>query len=180
MKREIADEHDPTTEFQQFDTEGATVGYGDRYPTSDSPHLVVEDSNRACGVEHAHQASVHGFDSTAFGSGKTGAKRFARCLEEVELDLTDDYIRVYRDLGRGVETDYGDFYLHIWFDEGLMIACAGNPITGEGFGENHVSRYGLVSGIGIGGIESRVESAVKVIKSTAAEIKGKDPDRLFV
>lgn len=140
--------------------EACTVGYGERYPESDVSGLVVEDNNSATGIRHADQSSEVGYDITTFGAGVVGVERFLSVLQVAGLDPCGDYVRVYRDLGRGVDADYQDHFLHAWVNDDVLVACSNNPVTGEGCSKSHRGRKGNAGYIGVGGDEQLVEDAV--------------------
>lgn len=166
MESEVNQEQpDATTVIQSLQKrrDACTVGYGDRYPESDVSGLVVEDNNSATGIRHENRASKIGYDLTTFGAGVVGVERFLSVLHAVGLDPRDDYVRVYRDLGRGVDTDYQDHFLHAWVNDDILVACSNNPVTGEGCSKSHRGRKGNAGCIGVGGDEQLVEVATSRI-----------------
>ncbi|KZX46331.1 hypothetical protein [Haloarcula sp. K1] len=158
--------------------EACTVGYGERFPESDAPELVVEDNNSATGIRHANQSSEVAYDITTFGAGVLGVKRFLSVLQAAGLDPCCDYIRLYRDLGRGVDTDYQDHFLHAWINDDILVACSNNPVTGEGCSENHCGQKGKAGYIGVGGDGQLVEKTTSKIDAYSNS-KDKQEGRLF-
>lgn len=147
--------------------DACTVGYGDRYPEPEVSGLVVEDNNSATGIRHVDRSSEIGYDLTTFGAGVVGVERFLGVLRAVGLDPRDDYVRVYRDLGRDVNTDYRDRYLHVWVNDDVLVACSNNPVTGEGHSPSHRGRKGEAGTIGVGGDKQLVKDAVAGIDAVA-------------
>lgn len=158
--------------------EACTVGYGDRYPEPEASGLVVEDNNSATGIHHENRTSEIGYDLTTFGAGVVGVERFLSVLHAVGLDPRDDYVRVYRDLGRGVDTDYADHFLHAWVNDDILVACSNNPVTGTGCSENHRGQQGSAGYIGVGGDGQLVEMAANRIDE-CSNSKGKREGGLF-
>lgn len=158
--------------------EACTVGYGDRYPESEASGLVVEDNNSATGIHHENRTAEIGYDLTTFGAGVVGIERFLSVLHTVGLNPCDDYVRVYRDLGRGVDTDYADHFLHAWVNSDILVACSNNPVTGTGCSENHRGQQGSAGYIGVGGNEQLVEDAAARIDA-CSNSKGKREGGLF-
>jgi hypothetical protein len=158
--------------------EACTVGYGERYPEPEASGLIVEDNNSATGIHHENRASEIGYDLTTFGAGVVGVERFLSVLHAVGLDPRGDYVRVYRDLGRGVDTDYADHFLHAWVNDDILVACSNNPVTGTGCSENHRGQQGSAGYIGVGGDEQLVEMAANRIDE-CSNSKGKREGGLF-
>lgn len=156
-----------------------TVGYGEKYPQHTGENLVVKMSNSATGVHFADRTYERGYDQTHFGGGSHGAKQFIKLLNDVGLNPEDDFIRVYRDLGRGCSTEYPAYWLYIWRNDELMIATTCNPINGDPASETVNSEQGYAGYIGIGGQKELVESATRAIEDLARRVKDKRPDGLF-
>lgn len=164
--------------FAQMDQEARTIGYGERFPECDTPGLVTKDNNDATGIHHENRAAECGYDLTRFGVGRTGVNRFLSVLNAVGLNPCDDYIRVYRDLGRDTDQDYPDQFLNVWVDEDVMVACTNNPVTGDGCSVHHKGKKGKAGYIGVGGKQDLVEKAVAQIDAVA-QTKGKNEGGLF-
>lgn len=178
--QQTGDASETVAAFQAAEPEQHTVGYGDRYPECENPALDVRENNDATGVYHESRATEYGYDLTKFGAGRTGAERFVQLLQDIGFDVLDDYYRIYRDLGRGFDTTYPDFFLHVWASDSVMFACTSNPITGEGFSENHVGELGKAGSIGIGGNPEAVEDAVEYTDLALVKTKEKRSDGLFI
>lgn len=167
--------------------EDHTVGYGDRYPETESKGLVVQDNNRRCGIRHRVGEYAVGYDLTKFHlpdeSAAEGRERFLDILSEVGLDPIGDYVRVYRDMGRGVASSYPETYLHVWVDGRVLIATTVNPITGNKDGEDR--ELGSGGYIGVGGekgIAQRAESMIDDVQTKGdnlEHIEGKQEGELF-
>lgn len=158
--------------------EEATIGYGETYPKADVPGLVVEDTNSATGIRHSSQNTAVGYDITKFGPDSIGVSRFESVLSAVSLDPVEDYVRVFRDLGRGKDANYRERFLHVWVNGGVLVACSNNPITGEGHSPNHHVQQGHAGYMGVAGIEQLVQRAVAHI-DTHATTKEKRHGGLF-
>lgn len=164
-----------------------TVGYGDRFPTvTDSPvvdseALVVRDTNNACGVCHRQQGKEIGYDITLFRTPNEtptdGASNFIDVLQNIaRLGPIEDYVRVYRDLGRGGNREYPDSFLHVWVDERILIATTINPIVGRQNGK--AVKAGSAGYMGVGGqpnIVTRVDNAIVSV----ANPKDRETGQLF-
>lgn len=167
----------------ELDEQDCTVGYGDRYQHPDDADiangLVVHQNNSATGVSHVGDAE-YGFDLTGFGDGLTGATNFIRVLETVGLHPYYDYVRVFRDLGRGKSSEYGDYYLYVWSNDDVMVACCVNPITGE-TGDPHMSgpRVGYGSYMAVGGNQPEAGEAFDAVREYATDVKDYRRDGLF-
>lgn len=129
-----------------------TVGYGDQYPVADHDALVVRDEALLSRFEHAAQEDAVCFDLTAFhppdGTAEDGVANFIEILCEAGLDPVDDYLRVFCDMGRGKDRDYDDAFMHIWFNDEVLIHTKCNPITGMKNGEIHERGYASYNGVG--------------------------------
>lgn len=156
-----------------------TVGYGDKYPFYDGEDLIVEMNNNATGIHHRNRNLEKGYDQTHFGKGKVGAKQFVKTLRTVGLDPVNDFIRVYRDLGKGCESTYPDYWLYVWVNNEIMIATTNNPINGDPASENILSEQGDAGYIGVGGEPEIVNRATNTIDALAQTIKDKQDDGLF-
>jgi hypothetical protein len=157
----------------------ATVGYGEEYPQHDEENLVVKMNNSATGVHFRDQTYERGFDQTHFGSGTLGAKRFKQLLAEVGLDPMEDFVRVFRDLGRGCNTEYPDYWLYVWCNDHVMVATTCNPFNGDPASKTVSAEQGYAGYIGIGGEKSKVETATAGVESVAHQVKDRRDDGLF-
>lgn len=144
-------------------TKRHTVGYGERYPQPDTEHFVAEDTNVNGGVHHRNQSNNYGYDLTKFGSGHQGVRNFLKVLEVADLDPVDDYYRVFRDMGRGIATDYRDRFVFVWANEEAMVVCTNNPITGESNGPNVKNERGGAGYMGVAGDPSVVDDIIEAI-----------------
>lgn len=165
-----------TTEAGVYDK---TVGYGDKYPRHEGKNLVVEMTNSATGVHHPKETYERGFDQTHFGAGSRGARQFLKLLAEADLDPIDDFVRVYRDLGRGCNTSYPDYWLYTWSAPHVMIATTCNPLNGDPASRTISADQGYAGYIGISGEKSPVDTAVSGVRSLARQVKDYREDGLF-
>jgi hypothetical protein len=156
-----------------------TVGYGEEYPQYDGENLVVEMNNSATGIHYPDRAYERGFDQTHFGTGSRGAKQFLKLLSGVDLDPVEDFVRVYRDLGRGCSTDYTTYWLYVWCNHRVMIATTCNPLNGDPASRTVSSQQGYAGYIGIGGEKEAVDTAVNAVETLAREVKDRRDDGLF-
>lgn len=156
-----------------------TVGYGEKYPQYEGDNLVVEMNNRATGIHYPDQAHERGYDQTHFGNGTIGVGRFISLLVEMGLDPTEDFVRIYRDLGRGCEADYETHWLYTWVNDQLLISTTNNPINGDSARPSITSEPGWAGYIGIGGKEDAVREAAETLEGIAEAIKDKRTDGLF-
>lgn len=182
MKAEVPQDTNtvqPAFTQQPVTAYGSTVGYGDKYPKHTGDNLVVEQNNRACGIHHATRDLEYGFDYTHFGNCQAGVENFTTILKNAGLDPIADFTRVYRDLGRGTNTDYPDHWLYTWANEDILIGTIANPINGDPGSKKKRGEIGYTSAIGVGGKAAAVENVVKEINSTAMKIKGQNEGILF-
>lgn len=156
-----------------------TVGYGERYPQPDTDHFVAEDTNANGGVHHQNQSNEYGYDLTSFGSGRQGVRNFVAVLDAGNLDPVDDYYRVFRDMGRGVDIDYHDRFVFVWANEGAMVVCSNNPITGESNGPNINNKQGGAGYVGVAGETSRVDDIIEAIGQHGTTKSGRRDGGLF-
>ncbi len=156
-----------------------TVGYGEEYPQYDGEDLVVEMNNSATGIHYPDRTYERGFDQTHFGSGTHGAKQFITLLTKMGLDPVDDFVRVYRDLGRGCNTDYPDYWLYVWTNSHVMIATTCNPLNGDPASKTVQAERGYAGYIGIGGEKQAVDSATQAVEDLAQSVKDRQDDGLF-
>lgn len=147
--------------------EQQTVGYGDRYPKPDTDHFVVEDTNVNGGVHHRNRSNEFAFDLTSFGNGRHGVQRFLSVLETAGLHPVDDHYRVFRDMGRGIDTDYRDRFMFVWTNKQMLVVCSNNPITGESNGPNINADQGDAGYVGVAGDSPLVDEVVKTITEHA-------------
>jgi hypothetical protein len=161
-------------------TEELTVGYGDRYPANTVEGLVVADNNRACDISHEVAEYEIGYDLTLFfhpnGSPSRGADNFIETLQLADLHPVDDYVRVYRDQGRGTTSEYPDTYLHVWVNTDVLIGTTVNPITGMKDGD--MNQLGTAGFMGIGGKEEAVRQIDAHVEAVG-QIKDKEPNQMF-
>jgi hypothetical protein len=156
-----------------------TVGYGEKYPRYEGTNLVIEMNNRATGIHYPDRAYERGFDQTHFGTGSYGAEQFTKLLSRVGLDPVEDFIRVYRDLGRGCNTDYPAYWLYVWCNARVMIATTCNPLNGDPASQTVASQQGYAGYIGIGGKKEAVDTAFNAVKTLARKVKDQRYDGLF-
>lgn len=143
--------------------EQQTVGYGERYPQPSTDHIVAEDSNVNGGVHHRNQSNEYAFDLTSFGSGSHGVQNFLAVLKEAGLRPVEDHYRVFRDMGRGIDTDYRDRFVFAWANASTLVVCTNNPVTGESNGPNIISDQGDAGYVGVAGDASRVDDVIEAI-----------------
>lgn len=156
-----------------------TVGYGEEYPQYSGENLVVEMTNSATGIHYPDQTYERGFDQTHFGTGVRGVEQFIKLLNKVGLDPVDDFVRVYRDLGRGCNTEYPAYWLYVWCDDQVMVAATCNPINGDPASRTVSAEQGYAGYIGIGGEKEAVESATQAVEDLARRVKDRRLDGLF-
>jgi hypothetical protein len=157
----------------------STVGYGEEYPQYGGENLVVEMNNSATGIHYPDRTYERGFDQTHFGTGTRGANQFLKLLSKVGLDPVDDFVRVYRDLGRGCNTDYPTYWLYVWCNSNVMVATTCNPLNGDAASRTVSSEQGYAGYIGIGGNKEAVDTAVNAVETLARKVKDRRDNGLF-
>jgi len=171
----IINKHQEVSSSEEY-----TVGYGDRFPEYTGPGLIVKDTNQALGITHKNQEYKHGFDTTTFGGGQVGAKAFLKVLEEAGLDPVDDYVRVFRDMGRDINSDYPARWIYVWVNAEIMIATTNNPISGDKCSRNHSDNgQGHAGTIGVAGHRDIAKAVATMISDTVPKTKGENPGELF-
>jgi len=157
-----------------------TVGYGERYPHPDTEHFVAEDTNVNGGVHHQNQSNDCGYDFTSFGSGNQGARNFIAVLEAADLDPVNHYYRVFRDMGRGIDTDYRDRFVFVWANKGAMVVCTNNPNHwAKPNGPNINNEQGGAGYMGIAGDTQPVSDVIEAIDQHGATKSEMRDDGLF-
>jgi|AntDeeMinimDraft_6_1070357.scaffolds.fasta_scaffold07231_4 hypothetical protein len=165
----------------QINNDGRTVGYGERFPKYEGEELIIHDTNAACGISHQNTEYQHAFDYTTLSEhGPSGEIKFIEVLEAAGLDPVDDYVRVFRDMGRGIDNSYPDRFLYVWVNEDIMIATTNNPITGAAHSRNHNRNgIGYAGMIGISGEMEKAKKAAYQIMAIASTVKGEEQGKLF-
>lgn len=170
---------DVIREFAFLDIDSRTVGYGERYPRTDDENLVIDMTNNALGFHHQNREAEVGYDLTHIGKHWVGVEKFIKILSVGGLDPIEDFVRIYRDLGRNCSTDYGDHYRFAWVNDDGMFASTSNPITGEPGTPGVSKKQGYAGYIGIGGSTEFVDRVSTRLDETAHFIKDKRTDGLF-